>query len=396
MPMTTLSRIQAGDGQHERRRGRVRRCRSARLDGLVHASRVRAAAPAAGRLSRSVVRAAQVREAPRRRGRGAVVQRARGRGGSGGSSARRVAGGAVSRRCDEHEPRGRRRRGVRHARAWSLPTARASMARRSEIVGDAALRPPVERRVAASQRAGRIGAAASRRRTRQRAPANARFATVAKPCSSARSASSRWAMRSPAGSVGVVDAHAAAVHAPAAAAATSSAPASPTSHDAERARARARGRCARAARARRGRRGRRAARAPRARPPRGAARPRAHDVGAALGVELGDDPGVREAGERDGRAPAAGARSSSDAGGEERHDVRDRRQRPQRARARRRRSSSTRGRQWTRGRARGASGSAATAAQPPLIGRRMITRSASTGSSRPARRGPRRSRPSPK
>ena len=64
------------------------------------------------------------------------------------------------------------------------------------------------------------------------------------------------------------------------------------------ARARARARSARAARARRGRRGRRAGR-PSA--PRRSAGARlgfgAHDVGPALGVELGDDPGVGEAGQ---------------------------------------------------------------------------------------------------
>ena len=40
----------------------------------------------------------------------------------------------------------------------------------------------------------------SRRRTRHRAPENDRFATVAKPASSVRSASSRWAIRSLGGS----------------------------------------------------------------------------------------------------------------------------------------------------------------------------------------------------
>ena len=47
----------------------------------------------------------------------------------------------------------------------------------------------------------RLAAAGPRcRRTRQRAPVNARFATVAKPSSSSRSASRRWATRSAAGS----------------------------------------------------------------------------------------------------------------------------------------------------------------------------------------------------
>ena len=51
---------------------------------------------------------------------------------------------------------------------------------------------------------------------RQRAPLNAWLATVAKPASSARSASSRWAVRSPAGRRVVRGVHAEAVHAPAA------------------------------------------------------------------------------------------------------------------------------------------------------------------------------------
>src|SRR3954447_24718538 len=52
--------------------------------------------------------------------------------------------------------------------------------------------------LAAVSSAGRMRGA-TRRRTRQRAPLNAWLATVAKPASSARRASSRWAVRSPAG-----------------------------------------------------------------------------------------------------------------------------------------------------------------------------------------------------
>ena len=66
------------------------------------------------------------------------------------------------------------------------------------------------RRAASS--AGRTGLG-SRRRTRQRAPAKAWLATVAKPASSARSASSRCAIRSLDGSAGVGGSHAPAVHA---------------------------------------------------------------------------------------------------------------------------------------------------------------------------------------
>ena len=69
------------------------------------------------------------------------------------------------------------------------------------------------RRAAAS--AGRI-APVDAARSRHGAPANAWFATVAKPSSSVRSASSRWAIRSEGGSSGSVVAHAEAVHAAAA------------------------------------------------------------------------------------------------------------------------------------------------------------------------------------
>ena len=73
-------------------------------------------------------------------------------------------------------------------------------------------------------------------------------------------------------------------------------------------------------------------------------------------------------------------RNEHDAGGDERDDVGDRRRRPRR-RVRSRRRASTRGRQWTA--ASSGSGSAATApGYPPEIGRRRITSSASTGSSR--------------
>ena len=88
--------------------------------------------------------------------------------------------------------------------------------------------PGAARRPRPASSAGRI-AGASRRRTRQRAPLNARLATVAKPSSSARSASSRWAMRSPLGRSGSLTPHAVAVRRAARRGRTSSAPAGPTS-----------------------------------------------------------------------------------------------------------------------------------------------------------------------
>ena len=153
---------------------------------------------------------------------------------------------------------------------------------------------PPARRARCVRRAPDASRGGSRRRTRQRAPLNARLATVAKPCSSSRSASSRWAMRSAAGRLGVVDAHAPAVHAPAARAHEQRArPPPPARRRAPRARARAR--CA-------------ACRSRASWPTRSPSRPSggalgrrvraaaagASDVRAALGVELGDDPGVDE------------------------------------------------------------------------------------------------------
>ena len=110
----------------------------------------------------------------------------------------------------------------------------------------------------------------------------------------------------------------------------------------------------------------------------------AHDVRAALRVELGDDPRVRERDERDRAAPAAGATTSSTPRGEERHDVRDRGQRPQPRRAAQRARVDPRapvdGRELGEQRRRRAVGAAT---RPPLSRRR----SAGAGSRARRRRG---------
>ena len=134
------------------------------------------------------------------------------------------------------------------------------------------VRRPAAAPLPARRRARGASRARSRRRTRQVAPLNARLATVAKPVSSSRSASSRCAVRSAEGSDGIVGAHAPAVHA-AAAGAHEQRARLPHEPRAEPRRARARARCGRAARAPRGRRGRRAGRARSA--PRAASRRRA-------------------------------------------------------------------------------------------------------------------------
>ena len=159
---------------------------------------------------------------------------------------------------------------------------------------------------------GRASRRGSRRRTRQRAPLNARLATVAKPCSSSRRASSRCAMRSPDGrSAASALTHQQSTRRPPGR--TSSAPASPTTQTPRRPRSRDEPGAARAGRARRGRRGRRAGRRRRAPAPRRPAGAGA-DVRAAAGVELGDHPGVHERhrprpGTRAAPAPAAAPRS---------------------------------------------------------------------------------------
>ena len=189
---------------------------------------------------------------------------------------------------------------------------------------------PDRKRAASS--AGRISLR-MRRRSRQRAPANDRLATVAKPCSSLRSASSRCAMRSPDGSsparrVAGVDLDAVAVDAPAAAgqqhraglADDPGAEPARLEHEpgagvqlarlvADEVAEQADGALLGSV---------------------GLARPRAQDVGPALRVELGDDPGVRQAGERDRQRERLRPHEQR-GGGDERHDVEGDAQRPEAA-----------------------------------------------------------------
>ena len=102
----------------------------------------------------------------------------------------------------------------------------------------------------------------------------------------------------------------------------------------------------------------------------------AHDVRPALGVQLGDDPGVGHAGQRDSDGSSASRSAAVPRNGV----ARDRRQGPDRAEplepARRRR-------QWTSASSGRLDGHGRwPAGQPPAIGRRRITSSAPTGSSR--------------
>ena len=166
------------------------------------------------------------------------------------------------------------------------------------------------------------------------------------PASSARRASSRCAMRSPDGQVGV-DRRARSSSGRAGRRAARAARRPARRARRRGARARARGRSRRAARAPRGRRGRRAARPTRAPPGAGARALRAHDVRAAVGVELGDHPGVREAAQRHRQRERLDGEQQR-ARPDERDDVRRRRRGP-RAAVRSRRRSSTRARQWTAG-----------------------------------------------
>ena len=246
--------------------------------------------------------------------------RERARGGSGG-----LRGAAAG--VGEAVGRGRRRRSAARTEEAVMATDDGCRRRRPRMarwqITMAARLGPTSAAIAAPRRAPAASRPAPRRRTPPRAPENARLATVAKPCSSARRASSRWAMRSADGRSGSVDADAPAVHPPPARAHEQRAGLADEPR-CRGARARARRPSARAGRAPRGRRGRRAGRAR----SRSARRRRAargpHDVGAALGVERRDDPGVRER-----RSSATGAgqrlepRSAATAVADERHDVRD-------------------------------------------------------------------------
>ena len=183
----------------------------------------------------------------------------------------------------------------------------------------------------------------SRRRTRQRAPAKAWLATVAKPCSSSRSASSRCAMRSEDGSVGSGRPHAPAVHARARARAARPPPPRATRR-ARRAPSPAP--CARAARAPRW-----PTRSP-SRPERGRLRgvPRARlrldHLRAAVGVELRDRPRVHEQDHADGDGHRV-QQHQDDRGASIGTTWTTRRRRPRPRAYMRSRPASIRGRQWT-------------------------------------------------
>ena len=227
------------------------------------------------------------------------------------------------------------------------------------------------RRAAAS--AGRIGLA-SRCRSRQAAPLKARFATVAKPASSSRRASSRCAVRSAEG------------RSPSAPSRTSSRragrrggraarPPPPRARRPAR-RAPARGRCGRAARARRGRAGPRAARA-RSAPAR--RRPAARGLTTSaprLAYSAGIAPRVddRDRGDRE-RQRLEVEHQRRD--GEERERVRERAQRPAELAPAQPRGVDPRPPVDGRGLGQDRGG-----AHPPAIGRRRITSSAPAGSSR--------------
>src|SRR5919201_6902677 len=103
---------------------------------------------------------------------------------------------------DEQDAGGGCDGGGAHGTKWSRAAALRPIARWSEIAAHRVACLSIRLAAAApASRAGRI-ADVKRRRTRQRAPLKARLATVANPRSSERSASSRWAMRSPLGRSG--------------------------------------------------------------------------------------------------------------------------------------------------------------------------------------------------
>ena len=226
-------------------------------------------------------------------------------------------------------------------------------------------------RVGPRRRVRAAGTLGSRLRTRQRAPANAWLATVANPCSSSRSASSRCAIRSALGSAGSgTRTHQQCTRRPR----TSSAPASPTSHTPSEPRSitspvracNSRASCP--------------TRSP-SRPERGglrsgvAAGSRLDHLRAPVRVELRDRPRVREQDRADDR----------------RHRVQREQQR--RGRHHRRHLEHGRGRPPARVQRqaprvhprapvnRGGLRKGLALYQPPAIGRRRMTRSASTGSS---------------
>ncbi len=205
------------------------------------------------------------------------------------------------------------------------------------------------------------------------APLKARFATVAKPASSSRSASSRWAVRSADGSSRVRPARTSS-RPGGRPGRTSSAPASPTSQTPSAPRSgREPGARVQRARVVAEQVAEQAERRPLGRV--AGARPRADDVRAAVRVQRRDPPRVHDGDRRD-RERQRLERHQQHRGGEERDRVRERAQRPAVAAAAQARGVDPR--PPVDGRGLGEDGRH----QPPAIGRRRITSSASSGSSR--------------
>ena len=182
-------------------------------------------------------------------------------------------------------------------------------------------------------------------------------------------------MRSPDGQVGVGTARTSSARGGRRGARAARPPPPPARRRARR--APAPGRCARAARARRGRRGRRAARAPCA-PGPAVAPARPHHLRPAVGVELGDHPRVRER-DADDRRRQRLERDQHDRGGDERDAVGRGRRASTARRGARRRAASSGGAPGDAARALGQRARRRASTQPPAIGRRRITRSASSG-----------------
>ena len=217
----------------------------------------------------------------------------------------------------------------------------------------------------------------SRRRTRQRAPLNARLATVANPCSSVRSASSRCAIRSADGSRrSSTCTHQQSTRRPR----TSSAPPSPTTQTPSAPRStHEAGAGVQLARLVADQVAQQAERGPLR--PVGGARPAPEHGRAALGVQLRDRPRVREQDHVE-RSRQRLEREQQHRRRRERDGVGDRRERPQTPAAGQ--AALVDARPPVDGRGLGKD----LRAHPPAIGRRRITSSASNGSSSTCRAWP--------
>ena len=179
---------------------------------------------------RRLGRASARRAAERARGvsrRDTAARRADGRGGSGGRRRRRPAARpGRARRRTRHDAGGGGGHGGHDAARRAAPAWTGGRSQRRW------LRPAVEARrrpAGVLQRGARAGAASAPAQRASGAPLKARLATVAKPCSSARSASSRCAVRSPPRAARGRRAHAPAVNAAPAGAHAAARRASPTS-----------------------------------------------------------------------------------------------------------------------------------------------------------------------